>query len=145
MSYTYRIHQKNSAGTKAFYKCVRKTSSQCPAVATLDIQTSRILKISHSHTHGPNLLVEAARQEERRMIRAAAAVGKFSQVEVLSRVKSNILRSDLPEARSEIRKSHALGQALQREKKKLQGVTGAVPKSPAAIQVFLFHTLVVNI
>jgi hypothetical protein len=133
MNFCYRIHQKNSEGTMAYYRCVKRQLLKCPAVATLNLTTSRIMKVTHSHTHTPNLLLEAARAEEKKLIKAAATVGNSRRSEVVNRVKMNILQSSLPEAQSALRKTHAVGQAIQREKKRMLGISGTVPKTPAEI------------
>jgi hypothetical protein len=88
-------------------------------------------------------LSEAAKAEEKRIIMAAAAVGKVSTMEVRARIKTNIERSELPEARTFMRKPHALAQAVQREKKKLLGIGGAVPKTPADIKAYIIVLLII--
>jgi hypothetical protein len=130
LNYKYRINQRKKDGTVVYYKCVKRYSLKCPAMATLDLASSRIIKIAHSHNHTPNLLKEAARAEEKKLIMAAATVGSCKRSEVINRVKTNILQSALPEAQAELRKSHALGQAIQRERKKVLGISGTVPKTP---------------
>ena len=62
----------------------------CPALAKLKLSSNRIIKLVHSHIHSPQLLKEAARAEERRMITAAAMVGAVSTKAVCSRIKANI-------------------------------------------------------
>jgi hypothetical protein len=99
-------------------RCVLRKSKKCPAVATYNPLTSRIERILHEHIHAPQLRQEAARREEKRMIAAAAAVGTFSTVTVMARIKTNVERGDCPEAASSIRKSRALSMAILREKKK---------------------------
>ncbi len=59
-----------------------------------------------------NSVEETARQEEKKMIAADAQVGHIWNVEVLSKIKTNLERSDNPEATSSMRKSKALSQAL---------------------------------
>jgi hypothetical protein len=81
-------------------------------MATLDLASSRIIKIAISHNHTLNLLKESARDEENKLI-MAATVGNCKRSEVINRVKTNTLQSALPEAQAELRKSHALGQAIQ--------------------------------
>lgn len=136
-NHVYRIHHLLAAQTHASYRCVKRASAKCPALATLLLEPPRIVKTTDDHTHGPNLLAIAAREEENRMIKAAALVGKVSQNQVMSKIKTNIQRSALPEAMTEMRKSHALGQALQRERNKVAGIAGAVPKTPGQIMELL--------
>ncbi len=62
---------------------------------------------------------ESARNEEKKMIAAAAQVGRISNLEVMKKIKTNLERSDVPEATSSMRKSKALTQAINREKKKV--------------------------
>jgi hypothetical protein len=81
------------------------------------------------HVHEPNILQETACFEEKRMIAAAAVVGRVSTVEVLSKIKMNLARSDNPEAKSSIRKSRAFSMALKREKKKVMGHGGTIPNT----------------
>jgi hypothetical protein len=98
MTFCYRIHQKNNEGTMAYYRCVKRQLLKCPAVASLDLNTSRIMEVTRSHTHTPNLLLEAARAEEKKLIQAAATVGSCIRSEVVNHVKMNILQPSLPEA-----------------------------------------------
>jgi hypothetical protein len=110
-------------------RCVLRKSKKCPAVATYNPLTSRIERILHEHIHAPQLRQEAARREEKRMIAAAAAVGTFSTVTVMARIKTNVERGDCPEAASSIRKSRALSMAILREKKKQLGCVGKEPNT----------------
>ncbi len=119
--------------TKAYYKCVKKDSAKCPAMAVLHIASSKIVAVMHEHVHEPNILHETARTEEKRMIAAAALVGRVSIVEVMSKIKTNLERSDIPEAKSSMRKSKALSMAINREKKKTIGHSGTIPKTTADI------------
>jgi hypothetical protein len=63
----------------------------CPALAALGSLSGRIPVI---HTHRPDLMIEVIRLKERQMNCAAATVGKFSQVEVLSKVKKKVYISE---------------------------------------------------
>jgi hypothetical protein len=136
-NFNYRIHMKNKEGTQANYRCVKRYKANCPAVAVLHIASSRILHILHEHSHEANILEETARQEEKKMIAAAAQVGRISNVEVLSKIKTNLERSDHPEATSSMRKTKALSQALSREKKKVLGHGGVIPKTAEDIMASL--------
>jgi hypothetical protein len=89
-NFNYRIHQKNTDDTKAYYKCVKKDSAKCPAMAVLHIASSQIVAIMHEHVHEPNILHETARTEKKRVIAAAALVGRVSTLEVMSKIKSNL-------------------------------------------------------
>ncbi len=137
-NYNYRIHKKNSDGTKAYYKCVE------PAVAVLHIASSRILLVMHEHVHEPNLLQETARSKEKKMIAAAALMGRISPVEVLSKIKTSLERSDHPEARSSMRTSKALTMALSRGKKKQLGHGGNIPKTVSDIVQNLPEKFMIN-
>jgi hypothetical protein len=103
-NFTYRIHKKNVIKT-ASYRCTKKMSTKCPTIATLDLETNMIVKFHHAYMHTSNILREMAKQEERKMIQAAASVGRMSTVEILSKIKTNLDRSAYPEATSSIRKS----------------------------------------
>jgi glucan biosynthesis protein len=113
-NFTYRIHMKNKAGTKANYRCVKRYKAKCPAVAVLHIASSRIINIINKHSHEANILEESARNEEKKMIAAAAQVGRISNLEVMTKIKTNLERSDVLEATSSMRKSKALTQAINR-------------------------------
>jgi hypothetical protein len=99
-NFTYRIHKKNVIKT-ASYRCTKKMSTKCHTIATLDLETNH-----HVYMHTSNILREMAKQEERKMIQAAARVGRMSTVEILSKIKTNLYRSAYPEATSSIRKSY---------------------------------------
>jgi hypothetical protein len=132
-NYNYRIHHNNTDGTKATYRCVKRNISKCPAIAVLHIPSSRIISVTHDHTHESDILLEAARNEEKKLITAAAMVGRISTVEVLSKIKTNLERSDHAEATSSMRKARALSQAVSREKAKQLGHGGIIPKTPEDI------------
>jgi hypothetical protein len=112
---------------------VKKDSLKCPRVATLDQASSRIEKINNSHLHTPNLLKEAARAEEKKLIMAAATESSCLRSEVINREKTNILQSALPEAWAKFRKAHDLGQAIQHKRRKILSTSGAVPENPGGI------------
>jgi hypothetical protein len=133
-NFTYRIHEKNIKNNTANYRCTKKIAAKCPAVAVLDLGSSQIVKILHHHSHTSNQLREVALQEERRMIAAATAVGRVSTVEILSKIKTNLERSENPEAVSSIRKSRAIAQAICREKRKSLGHNSTIPTSAAEIK-----------
>jgi hypothetical protein len=63
------------------------------------------------------------------MIAAAAQVGRISNLEVMTKMKTNLERSDVPEAISSRRKSKALTLAINREKKKVLGHGEIIPKT----------------
>jgi hypothetical protein len=127
-NYTYRIHDKCEKKKIANYRCTRRKSSKCPAVATLNLETNMIVKILHEHVHTSNILRETVRKEERKMIEAAANVGRVSTVEILSKLKTNLERSANPEAASSIRKSRTLAKAISREKRKIMGHSATIQK-----------------
>ena len=78
-NHQYRIHSKTGPDSSiAFYRCVHRDFKKCPATASLNIASGRIIKFNHSHCHSSNLLKEIARAEETRMIAAAVAVGRIS-------------------------------------------------------------------
>jgi hypothetical protein len=60
-----------------------RISAKCPAVATLDLETT-VIEIKQYCMHTSNILRETTRQEERKMIEAAAIVGRVSTVKILS-------------------------------------------------------------
>jgi hypothetical protein len=97
-NFNHRIHKKNMDGTKAYYKCVKKDSAKCLAMAVLHIASSKIVAVMHEHVHEPNILHKTARTEEKRMIAAASLVGLVSTVEVMSKIKTNLELSDILEA-----------------------------------------------
>jgi hypothetical protein len=119
--YTYRVHRKCEKKKIANYRCTKRMSAKCPALATLDLETNMIVKILHSHVHTSNFFRGTARQEENEMIQASASVGRVSTVEILSKIKSNLEQSSRPEAASSIRKSRTLSKAIHREKRKILG------------------------
>ncbi len=128
-NYSYRIHMKNKAGTQASYRCVKCDKAKCPAVAVLHVASSRIIHIMNENSHETNILEETARQEEKKMIAAAAQVGRISNLEVMTTIKTNQGHSDVPEATSNMTKSKALTQAINWEKKNVLGHGGIIPKT----------------
>jgi hypothetical protein len=127
-NYTYRIHDKCEKKKIANYRCTRRMSAKCPAVATLDLETNMIMKILHEHVHMSNILRETARKEEKKMIEAAANVGRVSTVEILSKLKTNLERSANPGEASNIRKSRILAKAISQEKRKIMGHSATILK-----------------
>jgi hypothetical protein len=92
-------------------------AARCPAVATLDLETNKVVKILHAHMHTSNILHENAREEKQKIVEAAAIVERVSTVEILSNLKSNLKRSSKPETTfSNRRKSRTLAKAISREK-----------------------------
>jgi hypothetical protein len=89
---------------------VKRNISNCPAFAVLHIASSCIVHLSHDHTHESNILLQTARQGEKKLITAAAMMGRISTVEVLSKIKTNLEWADHPEATFSMRKVVALGQ-----------------------------------
>jgi hypothetical protein len=63
------------------------------------------------------------------MIAAAAQVGRISSLEVMTKIKTNLQRSDVLEATSSMKKSKALTQTINREKKKVLGHGGIIPNT----------------
>jgi hypothetical protein len=84
-NFVYRIHEKNLLKKTATYRCTRKISAKCPAFFTLYQETNMIVKFHHAHVHTSKILRETAKQEEKKMIQAAASVGRVSAVEILSK------------------------------------------------------------
>jgi hypothetical protein len=111
-----------------------KDSVKCPAVAYLDNNSERIIKLRFEQNHIPDLLIAKTKSEEKKLISAAAAVGVTSTVEFMSRVKTNIKRSDCPEATTCIWKSRMLSKAIRREKSKILGHNGIKLKTPEDIK-----------
>jgi len=138
-NHKYRIHHKNIAGTIATYRCVLRNSKMCPATASLNLSTNRIVKYTYSHAHSSQLLKELARTEEKKLIAAAVAVGRFSTKTVCARIKMNIERGDNPEAATCVRKANALAVAINREKKKVLGVKGKEPSTVEDIKANLLE------
>jgi hypothetical protein len=132
-NYTYRIHNKCEKKKIADYRCTRRMSAKCPAVATLDLEMNMIVKILHEHVHTSNILRETARKEEKKMIETAANVGRVS-VEILSKLKTNLERSANPGEASSIRKSRILAKAISREKRKIMGHSATILKSAEEIK-----------
>jgi hypothetical protein len=133
-NHKYRIYRKILGEKLTSYRCVMKDSVKCRAVAYLDNNSERIIKLRFEHNHVPDLLIAKARSEEKKLISAAAAMGVTSTVEVMSRVKTNIERSDCPEATACIRKSRTLPKAIRREKSKILGHNGIKLKTPEDIK-----------
>lgn len=131
--YLYRINKANKENTLKYYRCVKRAALKCPAVAVLSVNTSRLLRIVNNHSHQTDALVMTARTEEKRMIAAAATVGNVGTRQVLSQIKTNLERSDLPESTVVMRKTHALNQAVRRERQKILGINSVVPKTSADI------------
>jgi hypothetical protein len=92
-----------------------------------------IEKVNNQHNHRTSVLEKFARNEEKRMIQAATDVGTASTSQVLSQIKVNIERSELPGAKAMLRKSRCLSPALFRAKKSRLGYTGVVPKTAEKI------------
>jgi hypothetical protein len=112
---------------------VKRNLSKCPAIAVLHIASSRSISLAHEHSHDSDILLETAREEEKKLINAAAMVGRISTVEVLSKIKTNLERSSHPEATSSMRKAKALSKAVNREKAKILGHGGNIPKTSESI------------
>ncbi len=67
-NFTYRIHEKNVLKKMATYRCLKKMSAKCPAIAILCQETNMIVKFCHAHVHTSNILRETAKQEEKMML-----------------------------------------------------------------------------
>ncbi len=88
-----------------------------------------IEKILSEHNHGSSVLEKFAWAKEKELIDAAALVGTVSTGKVLTEIKMNLERSELPEAKAMMRKSCCLGQALYCEKKKSWAIQELFPKA----------------
>lgn len=120
-NYTYHQYRTILGETQRSYRCQMKRTTKCPAVAYLDLQTNRICRVSHAHNHMPDLLKEAARASEKELIRASAVVGNTSTINVIAKIKTQIERSEVPEATTSMRKKRALSMAIRRERTKVHG------------------------
>jgi FLYWCH zinc finger domain len=132
-NFLYRVNKANGDGSRVYYNCVKRFSLKCTATAVVLPEAGVIDKINNEHNHATSVLEKFAREEEKRMIQAAADVGTASTSQVLSQIKVNIERSELPEAKAMMRKSRCLSQALYRAKKLRLGYTGVVPKTAEKI------------
>ncbi len=107
-----------------------RISAKCPALATVDLETM-IIKIKQYCMHTYNILRETIRQEERKMIQAAAIVDRLSTVKILLKLKTNIEQTEVT---SSIRKSHIIVKAISWEKRKEEGfVMGKVGPEKSVI------------
>jgi hypothetical protein len=87
--------------------------------------------------YAANILEETSRQEEKKIIAAAAQVGCISNVEVHVKGKTNLERSDNPEATSCLRRLKALTQAINRRRLKVLGHWGVISKNAVDIMEHL--------
>jgi FLYWCH zinc finger domain len=132
-NYRYRINKKGSPGTKDYYNCVKRNIVKCPATAVFETSSSEIVKIVNEHNHAPDIIGDVARKMEVQLINAAANIGTVSTNKMLTQVKVNLERSELPEAKAMMSKSRAISMALYREKRRRLGITGAIPKTCADV------------
>ena len=78
--FRYRKFREIKSGIT--YRCNKKDSLGCPAVALIDKCTITdclvdILEINHLHNHGPDAIGPEVRRIEKESIHAAALVGKI--------------------------------------------------------------------
>ncbi len=90
LNFNYQIRRKNKEGTKRNYRWVKRYR----------------VSVNARLSHVANILEENACQKEK-MIATVAQVGCISNVEVMSRIKTNLEQTANPEAMSSMRKSKA--------------------------------------
>ena len=131
-NHLYNKYKENKNKTLVTYRCVRKVSHHCMAVATLDPLNNVITKITHDHNHGSDLLKSTAKTTEKKFILAAAMVGNPSSKRVIEEIKSDLEKNNV-ESTSSMSKSRAIAQAILREKNKQRGSFPVVPEHQADI------------
>lgn len=131
-NFLYYFYKNNTDGTVATYRCVKKRSLNCPAVAKLDKQTNKILEVKHSHVHGSNLLEQTVREIETEFVNASATVGQTSKKRVNEELRVRV-EQEAPELVSSMSKTRAVSQRINRAVKKLKGATEPLPSSTAEL------------
>jgi hypothetical protein len=64
-NFKYQIHQKNLDWTKATQRCVKSNVSKYSAIVVLLMASSSIICLAHEHTLESDIILEAAREEEK--------------------------------------------------------------------------------
>jgi hypothetical protein len=117
-NYNYRIHKKNTDGTKAYYKCLKKDSAKCLAMTILHLASSQILTVMHEHVHEPNILQETACSEEMIMIDAVQWWSEFLQWKFCQRLR---LTWSAPKTRGKVQHEEEQGSCHGSEQGEKEG------------------------